>query len=202
MRSLVSATSVLIQYDDECRRSAINVVEYAQSTLKELLIISCCVCLPIRCSTLVILINCPLPFNSDPSQHELLDIRLDNYPVLRRLGLNISDDRLCRLAEYLRGVPKSYVGELQVSVVTNFTNRYWGDWTRLDRAIIDRAQFPGLWFLKLRLLWREPTEEDLEWFFRKLNVSMNTDRQTLCTLTRVVQVGTCALDLFNVWGLF
>ncbi|KAK0430305.1 hypothetical protein EV421DRAFT_1744213 [Armillaria borealis] len=143
--SLVSATSVLIWYDDECRRSAVDVVEYTQSTLKDLLIIS-----------------------HDPSQQELLDIRLDEYPVLRQLGVNISNKKLYRLAEYLQQVPKSYVGELQVLVATNFTNRYWGDWTRLDRTIIDRARFPGLRLLSLRFLWREPIKEDLEWFFANL----------------------------------
>ncbi|PBK60786.1 hypothetical protein ARMSODRAFT_982027 [Armillaria solidipes] len=126
---LVSATSVLIRYDDECRRSAIDVVEYAQSTLKDLLLIS-----------------------RDPSQQELPDIRLDEYPVLRRLEVNISNDR--------------------VLVATNFTNRYWSDWMRLGRAIIDRAPFPGLRLLSLRFLWREPIEEDLEWFFHKLSMTV------------------------------
>lgn len=84
--------------------------------------------------------------------------------MLRRLGVNISNDRLYKLSKYLRRVPNPSVVELQVSVATNFINTYWDLWSGLDKAI-DRVRFPGLRFLRLRFLPREPVEGDLEWFF-------------------------------------
>ncbi|PBK80998.1 hypothetical protein ARMGADRAFT_1039683 [Armillaria gallica] len=63
-----------------------------------------------------------------------------------------------------------------LSIFRECLSPMWGSY----RAIIDRARFPGLQFLRLRFLWREPIEEeDLEWFFCKLSIKFEIDRPVM-----------------------